>query len=482
MKNKVGLTIVITVLLSVGTTLLINHFTGNSKDVEKVYVSSGQEPVIQQVSLPEVQYPDFTYAAETGVKAVVHVKVVKNGQQVMGPQSLFDFFFGYGNPSPQIRPQVGAGSGVIISRDGYIITANHVIDGADEVLVTLDDKREFEGRVIGKDPATDIALLKIEAEDLPSLKFGNSDDLRLGQWVIAIGNPYDLRSTITAGIVSAKGRSLPSYQDEFKIEAFIQTDAAVNPGNSGGALVNAKGELVGINTAIATRTGSYSGYSFAVPSSIAQKVVDDLRKYGIVQRALLGITMQDVTGELAEEKDIRDIKGVYIHEVLEDGAAHKAGIKEGDILLEVDGVKVNSGTSVQEQISKFSPGDKVGLLLRRGNKEVKVTATLQNQSGDTQLLSETEGDVTHFMGAQLRPAGKEVRDQLRIRSGIEVTAISDGKLKDAGIRKGFVITHVNQKPVSTVQQFALAIQTAQRGVLIEGRYPDGSVYYYALGN
>ena len=482
MKNKVGLTIVITVLLSVGTTLLINHFTGNSKDVEKVYVSSGQEPVIQQVSLPEVQYPDFTYAAETGVKAVVHVKVVKNGQQVMGPQSLFDFFFGYGNPSPQIRPQVGAGSGVIISRDGYIITANHVIDGADEVLVTLDDKREFEGRVIGKDPATDIALLKIEAEDLPALKFGNSDDLRLGQWVIAIGNPYDLRSTITAGIVSAKGRSLPSYQDEFKIEAFIQTDAAVNPGNSGGALVNAKGELVGINTAIATRTGSYSGYSFAVPSSIAQKVVDDLRKYGIVQRALLGITMQDVTGELAEEKDIRDIKGVYIHEVLEDGAAHKAGIKEGDILLEVDGVKVNSGTSVQEQISKFSPGDKVGLLLRRGNKEVKVTATLQNQSGDTQLLSETEGDVTHFMGAQLRPAGKEIRDQLRIRSGIEVTSIGDGKLKDAGIRKGFVITHVNQKPVSTVQQFALAIQTAQRGVLIEGRYPDGSVYYYALGN
>lgn len=482
MKNKVGLTIVITVLLSVGTTLLINHFTGNSKDVEKVYVSSGQEPVIQQVSLPEVQYPDFTYAAETGVKAVVHVKVVKNGQQAMGPQSLFDFFFGYGNPSPQIRPQVGAGSGVIISRDGYIITANHVIEGADEVLVTLDDKREFEGRVIGKDPATDIALLKIEAEDLPALKFGNSDDLRLGQWVIAIGNPYDLRSTITAGIVSAKGRSLPSYQDEFKIEAFIQTDAAVNPGNSGGALVNAKGELVGINTAIATRTGSYSGYSFAVPSSIAQKVVDDLRKYGIVQRALLGITMQDVTGELAEEKDIRDIKGVYIHEVLEDGAAHKAGIKEGDILLEVDGVKVNSGTSVQEQISKFSPGDKVGLLLRRGNKEVKVTATLQNQSGDTQLLSETEGDVTHFMGAQLRPAGKEVRDQLRIRSGIEVTAISDGKLKDAGIRKGFVITHVNQKPVSTVQQFALAIQTAQRGVLIEGRYPDRSVYYYALGN
>ncbi len=482
MKNKVGIIVVITVLLSVGTTLLVNHFTGNSKDVEKVYVTSDQKPVIQQVSLPEVQYPDFTYAAETGVKAVVHVKVVKNGQQSMGPQSLFDFFFGYGNPSPQIRPQVGAGSGVIISPDGYIITANHVIDGADEVVITLDDKREFEGRVVGKDPVTDIALLKIEAIDLPTLKFGNSDDLRLGQWVIAIGNPYNLRSTITAGIVSAKGRSLPSYQNEFKIEAFIQTDAAVNPGNSGGALVNAKGELVGINTAIATRTGSYSGYSFAVPSSIAQKVVDDLRKYGIVQRALLGITMQDITGELAEEKDISEIKGVYIHQVLEDGAAHKAGIKEGDILLEIDGVKVNSGTSVQEQISKFSPGDKVDLMLRRGKKEMKVTATLQNQSGDTQLISETEGDVTNFLGAELRPAGKELRNKLHIRAGIEVTDLGNGKLKDAGIQKGFVITHVNQKPISTVQQFAMAVQNAQRGVLIEGRYPDGSVYYYALGN
>ncbi|HOO43389.1 MAG TPA: Do family serine endopeptidase [Bacteroidales bacterium] len=482
MKNKVGLIVVITVLLSVGTTLLVNHFAGNPKNVEKVYVTSDQKPVIQQVSLPEVQYPDFTYAAETGVKAVVHVKVVKNGQQAVGPQSLFDFFFGYGNPAPQSRPQVGAGSGVIISNDGYIITANHVIDGADEVVVTLDDKREFEGRVIGKDPATDIALLKIEAEDLPCLKFGNSDDLRLGQWVIAIGNPYDLRSTITAGIVSAKGRSLPSYQEEFKIEAFIQTDAAVNPGNSGGALVNAKGELIGINTAIATRTGSYSGYSFAVPSSIAQKVVNDLRKYGVVQRALLGITMQDVTGELAEEKKIDAIKGVYIHQVLEDGAAAKAGIKEGDILVQVNGIEVNSGTSVQEQISRFSPGDKIDLILLRGNKEVKVSATLQNQSGDTKLISETEGDITHFMGAQLRPAGKDLRNKLRIRSGIEVTAVGDGKLKDAGIRKDFVITHVNQKPISTVQQFAQAVQTAQRGVLIEGRYPDGSVYYYALGN
>ncbi|MFA4997009.1 MAG: trypsin-like peptidase domain-containing protein, partial [Bacteroidales bacterium] len=329
MKNKIELVIIVTALISTGTTLLVNHVAGNNKNTEKVYVTSGEQPVIQKISLPEVPYPDFTYAAETGVRAVVHVKVVKHGQQLQGPQSLFEFFFGYGTPSPQLRPQVGAGSGVIISPDGYIITATHVIDEADEVVVTLDDKRQYEGRVIGKDPATDIALLKIQATDLPHLNFGDSDALRLGQWVIAIGNPYELRSTITAGIVSAKGRSLPSFDGEFKIEAFIQTDAAVNPGNSGGALINAKGELVGINTAIATRTGFFSGYSFAVPSSIVRKVTDDLRKYGIVQRALLGITMQDITGDLAKEKDIKEIRGVYIHELMEGGAAQKAGVKSG---------------------------------------------------------------------------------------------------------------------------------------------------------
>lgn len=482
MKRKIGLIIVVTALISTGATLLVNHFAGKKENIESVYVTTGQQPVIKKVSLPEVQYPDFTYAAETGVKAVVHVKVVKIGQQIQGPQSLFDFFFGYGSPSLQPRPQVGSGSGVIISSDGYIITATHVIEGADEVVVTLDDKRQYEGRVIGKDPATDIALLKIEATDLPHLDFGDSDALRLGQWVIAIGNPYELRSTITAGIVSAKGRSLPSYDEDFKIEAFIQTDAAVNPGNSGGALVNAKGELVGINTAIATRTGSFSGYSFAVPSTIARKVVDDIRKYGIVQRALLGITMQDITGDLAKEKDIKEIRGVYIHQLMEGGAAQKAGVKAGDILLEVGDVAVNSGTSVQEQISRLSPGDKVKLLLLRDNKQVEVTATLQNQSGNTELLQESDGNITNFLGAQLRPVGKEVKDRLKIRAGIEVISVNEGKFKEAGIRKGFVITHVNQKPVATVQQLALAIQSAQRGILIEGKYPDGSVYYYALGN
>lgn len=481
MKKKIALIILLTAVVSVGTTLTVNYFTGKGQNKTQVYDTENREAVVQQVSLPEVLYPDFTYAAETGVKAVVHVKVVKRGQIQQGPQSFFDFFFGYGNPDMQPRDQIGSGSGVIISSDGYIVTANHVIDGADEVQVTLDDNREFAGRVIGSDPATDVALLKIDGSGLPFLKFGNSDDLRLGQWVIAIGNPYELRSTITAGIVSAKGRALPSYTGEFKIEAFIQTDAAVNPGNSGGALVNATGELVGINTAIATRTGSYSGYSFAVPSSIAQKVVADIRKYGTVQRALLGITMQDVNGDLAKEKNLKEIKGVYINELTADGAAHKAGVKEGDILIKVGDVAVNSGTAVQEQISRLSPGEKVTLVLLRGDKEVTVTATLQNQSGNTEIVKES-GDISNFLGAQLRPVGKELKDKLKIRTGIEVMSVGEGKMKDAGIRKGFIITHVNQKPVSSVQELAASVHGNQRGALIEGKYPDGSVYYYALGN
>lgn len=484
MKNRIGLIIVLTAVFSVGTTLCVNYLTRSRVKGTPVATTTttgtNGEVVVQQVNLPEVAYPDFTYAAETGVKAVVHVKVVKRGQAQQGPQSFLDFFFGYGAPS-QPRDQVGAGSGVIISEDGYIVTANHVIEGSDEVVVTMDDNREFEAKVMGADAATDVALLKIDAQDLPFLRFGNSDDLRLGQWVLAIGNPYDLRSTITAGIVSAKGRSLPSYTGEFKIEAFIQTDAAVNPGNSGGALVNAAGELVGINTAIATHTGAYDGYSFAVPTSIVQKIVADIRQFGNVQRAMLGISMQDVTAELAKEKNLSQVKGVFIHEVVEGGAAEKAGVKSGDVLLQINNKAVNAGTAVQEQISRFSPGDKVSLLLLRDGKEVNVSVTLQNQAGTTEILKEGEGDVTIFLGAQLRPVSKELKAKLNIRSGLEIVSLEEGKIKEAGIKKGFVITHINQKPISKVQELAVAVQESQRGVLIEGKYSDGRTYFYALG-
>lgn len=460
-------------------------FKSSDRDASPVYdYTGGEQAVVQQVNLAASTYPDFTFAAENGVKSVVHVKVVIRGQsQSQGPMDLFDFFFGYGSPNIQPRAQIGTGSGVIISRDGYIVTNNHVIEGASEVQVTLENNRSFTAEIIGTDKVTDIALLKIDAQNLPALEFGDSDALRLGEWVIAIGNPYNLRSTITAGIVSAKGRSMPTFDGEFKIEAFIQTDAAVNPGNSGGALLNTEGKLVGINTAIASRTGSYTGYSFAVPSTIVKKVVNDMMKYnGVVQRALLGITMNEITDEFAREKNIKDLKGVYVYEVKPDGAAEKAGVKAGDILLTVNGTAVNTPTAVQEQISKYSPSDKVVLTLMRNNKEIRTEAVLQNQAGNTEVIRSGEDGISNFLGAQLRPASKQLKQKLNIRSGIEVVAVTEGKMKDSGIRKGFVITHVNRESVATVADLAMAVQTAGRGILLEGKYPNGTTYFYALNN
>lgn len=484
MKKRIVLIALLTMVLSVGTTLLIGHFVWNKTAGTSVLSNSGDEtrPIVHNVTLPDKDYPDFTFAAETAVKSVVHVKVTIQSQS-QAPQSFFDYFFGYGNPNVQPREQVGSGSGVIISEDGYIVTNNHVVEGADEVLVTLDNNQEYEGTVIGTDPVTDVALIKIDAKNLPYMTFGNSDDLRLGQWVLAIGNPYNLRSTITAGIVSAKSRSLPSYTGEFKIEAFIQTDAAVNPGNSGGALVNESGELVGINTAIASSTGAYSGYSFAVPATIVRKVVNDIREYGAVQRALLGISMQNMTGDLAKEKGMDKVKGVYVADLTEGGAAQHAGIKVGDVVIKINDTDVNSSTAVQEIISRFSPGEKISVtVLRDNDTKVFKDITLQNQSGNTEIVKAGEGDVSNFLGAQLRPVGKELKDKLKIRSGLEVISVGEGKIRDAGIQKGFVITHVNQKALTTVQELAMAVQNSQRGALIEGKYPDGSTYYYALGH
>jgi len=364
-----------TVLVSGVTALTLVKLTTSKSGL---YVLSGNETPVQKVSLSNQLYPDFTYAAETSVKGVVHVKVLKKG--VSQTHSFFDFFFGYGSQDGGARTQVNSGSGVIVSPDGYIITNNHVIESADEINVTLDNNKSFRARMVGADPVTDIALIKVDAQNLPFLNFGNSDSLRLGEWVIAIGNPYNLRSTITAGIVSAKARSIPSENEEFKIESFIQTDAAVNPGNSGGALVNTKGELIGINTAIASRTGSYTGYSFAVPSSIAKKVIEDIMDFGKVQRAMLGITMQEIDGELAKEKGIKDLKGVYIADLVKDGAADRAGVKISDQLTLVNGIPVNSGPAVQEQISKFRPGDKITTEIIRAGKPIRLSIVLQGRS------------------------------------------------------------------------------------------------------
>lgn len=434
---------------------------------------------LRNVTLSDQLYPDFTFAAETAVKAVVHVKVTKKGMEQ--PFTIYDFFFGYGNPGMSPRNQVNSGSGVIITSDGYIITNNHVIEGADEIVVTLEDNKSYKSKLIGRDPVTDIALLKIDANNLPYLSFGNSDSLRLGEWVIAIGNPYNLRSTITAGIVSAKGRSMPATGEEFKIESFIQTDAAVNPGNSGGALVTTRGELVGINTAIATRTGSYTGYSFAVPSSIAKKVVEDLIDFGSVQRALLGISMQEIDGDLAKEKGLEGTNGIYIAEVVRDGAADRSGIKVGDVLLSINGVKVNSGPAVQEQISKYRPKDKVDIELLRNGKQISVSVVLQSKSVDGSKTDNTGNGVIKIFGAELKEAPKELLEKLSLKSGVEVLSVSEGKFRSTGIKKGFVITYVNQNQVSKAADISAIIQSSRRSVLIEGVYPDGTVVYYGMG-
>lgn len=317
---------------------------------------------------------DFTQAAERSVEAVVHVKTkYYRQQQYVDP--FYQFFFG--RPQQSQQPSaMASGSGVILSNDGYIVTNNHVIEDANEIEVVLNDKRTFAAQLIGTDPNTDLALLKIEATDLPTIEIGNSDDLRVGEWVLAVGNPFNLTSTVTAGIVSAKARSINILNSDMKIESFIQTDAAVNPGNSGGALVNTRGQLVGINTAIASQTGSYAGYAFAIPTAIMQKVVADLRQYGTVQRALLGIRMLDITQQVKDQLSLESMEGVYVGEVISGSAADKAGMKAGDVIVQVDGRPINASSQLQEQIGRKNPGDQITILVRRGHRSVSLQVTL----------------------------------------------------------------------------------------------------------
>lgn len=429
-------------------------------------------PFEKQAAAAVPQNPiDLTYAAENAVNSVVYIKVTINGKtqtiQYRDPfEDFFGDFFGRGGGGGSQRQiqtpkRTGAGSGVILTADGYIVTNNHVVQDADELTVKLNDNREFKARIIGLDKTTDLALIKIEAKDLPAITVANSDDLKLGEWVLAIGNPFSLTSTVTAGIVSAKARSLGATPGS--IESFIQTDAAINPGNSGGALVNARGELVGINAMLYSQTGSYSGYGFAIPTSIMNKVVDDLRQYGTVQRALLGISGQDVSTYIDAEKekgrepDLGTVNGIYVAEVSADGAAAAAGLKEGDVITAIDGKTIEKFGQLQELLVNHRPGDKVSVTYLRDKKKHTVQITLRNIQGTTTAVKTLD---TESMGAALRPLNDQEKQQLNLPYGLMISAIRDGKFKEAGLTKGLIIMKVNEKEMRTTADFEEAVKAA----------------------
>lgn len=504
-RNVLG--VVLVAAISTGAAVGTSTYLANKN--QPVYSTTNSNAVFNQpirlagLNSVAAENTDFTKAAESTVHGVVHIKATTNAKQYAdrgGQQQYvdpFEFFFGFGGRGggnfqrPQPQPRVGSGSGVIISTDGYIITNNHVIEGADELEVTLNDNRKFAAKLIGTDPATDIALIKIDAKDLPTIPFGDSEKLKIGEWVLAVGNPFNLTSTVTAGIVSAKGRGI-SMAGQSKIESFIQTDAAVNPGNSGGALVNTKGELVGINTAIYSETGNFAGYSFAVPMSIAGKVASDLKQFGAVQRAVLGIGMlgvdeilsrlsnpnvpEDYKKELQAMADKAKVsEGAYIISFEEKSSAKAAGLEEGDVIVAINGVKIKSGNALQEQISKYRPGDKVEVTVNRKGSEKTFNVELKNKQGNTEVVK-SAGDSASVLGAAFKALTDKQKQSLGVSYGIEVTGVMNGKLKEAGIRKGFVIMIVNDQKISSPEQLEKLVDQVLKGntddryIVVKGFY------------
>ncbi len=455
-------------------------------------------PATTQTS-PAPQPVDLTYAAEKSLPSVVHIKYVQNSKiRTVDVQSdpFSDFFndpfggfFGRGNGGTQKRQvqtpkKTATGSGVIISSDGYIVTNNHVVDGADELTVTLNDNTEHSARIIGADKTTDLALIKIDGKNLPAITIANSDDIKVGEWVLAVGNPLGLNNTVTAGIVSAKARSLGANG----VESFIQTDAAINAGNSGGALVNTRGELVGINAMLYSQTGVYSGYGFAIPTSIMNKVVEDLKQYGTVQRALIGIQGIDVKNYVDAQKDqgkeidLGTMEGIYVAKVTEGGAAEEAGIKEGDVIVEANGQKVTKMAELQEAIAQKRPGEKIILSYLHNKKKHTATVTLKNEQGSTKVIKNMDLDV---LDANFREVTEAQKQQLNINYGLEVMKVNNGKLKEVGIGKGFIIQRVNDQSIKTIEDLQKVVKeasTSKEPVLyIQGIYPTGKKAYFAVG-
>lgn len=476
--------------------------------VASLTLSTGAFIKTQAAEAPAVaaagQPVDLTYAASKALPAVVHIKYVQNSKTktIEVQSNPFDDFFSdpfgfFGNPNQgnggtrkqqvQTPKQEATGSGVIISPDGYIVTNNHVVEGADELTVTLDDNREFSARIIGTDKVTDLALIKIDAKNLPTLPIGNSDDLKVGEWVIAVGNPYGLNSTVTAGIVSAKGRSINEPGATTGISSFIQTDAAINPGNSGGALVNTRGELVGINAMLYSPTGSYTGYGFAIPTAIMNKVISDIKQYGSVQRAWLGIKGGDVLNYINAQKedgksvDLGTNEGVYVDSVDPDGAGAAAGLQKNDVIINVDGKKITKMGELQEIINSKKPGDKVTITYLHNKSKHSKTVTLKNAQGTTSIVKQADLDV---LGAQFRPVNAEEKKQMGINYGLVVTKVNNGAFKQAGINRGLIIQVVNDQKISTIDELQNIVKSASTSkspvLYIQGIWPTGKKAYYAV--
>lgn len=456
--------------------VLIFNISGNKNNTT---VSNLDElPIVpaNYASHAAVIGPDFVDAADVTVHAVVHIKSELQ-QRNKTYNDFFDLFFG--NPQHRYnQPVVATGSGVIITSDGYIVTNNHVVQQAAKLEITLNDRRTYEAKLIGTDPTTDLALVKIEAEDLPYLAYGDSDNLKVGEWVLAVGNPFNLTSTVTAGIVSAKARNINILGEVSAIESFIQTDAVVNRGNSGGALVTTDGDLIGINAAIASNTGSYTGYSFAIPVNIVKKVVEDIKDFGEIQRAYLGISFREIDSQFAKEMNLEEIKGVYVMEVMETGSAADAGLEKGDVILRVNETDINSKSSLLETIGRQRPGDEVKVYVQREEKLKEFTVVLKNRSGNTDIVKK---DNIEILGAKFQVVSQKDMESLKINHGLRVVSLSNGNLKNAGIREGFVIMFIDKEPVKSIDDLKFIMDSKKGGTLIEGIYPNGQKAYYGVG-
>ncbi|MGE5425443.1 MAG: Do family serine endopeptidase [Syntrophothermus sp.] len=419
--------------------------------------------------------PDFEGAAAISVHAVVHIRT-----EFERKSDVYDNFFNFFNWGPPMQSQriEGMGSGVIIASDGYIVTNNHVVQDADNITVTLNDKRVYKGTVVGTDPGSDLAVIKIDEKNLPYLIYGNSDDVRIGQWVLAVGNPFNLTSTVTAGIVSAKARDINILGEKSSVESFIQTDAAVNPGNSGGALVDIRGQLIGINAAIASGTGSYVGYSFAIPANIVKKVVDDIMKYGKTKRAFLGVYYREIDDQFAKDNGFHDIRGVYLNDIVKGGAADKAGVRKGDVLISVDNFTVNSKSEMSEVIAQHSPGDKINLTVVRDGKELSLPVTLLSETENNVLA---QNDKISALGATFQKIGDAEKEKFNIDDGYKIISLQAGPLKNSGIREGFIVVAVDKQQIKSADDLRQALTSKKGGVLIQGVYPNGMVAYYGIG-